>query len=196
MQEWEQQLAQQRVEESAKAAAFMEEQRAKVSRDSGRAYERFYNNLALFSGGTVALSVTFLGYLKTLSKPVVHVQILRGSWIALLSCLVFSLFYTLYMSHYKFFFLNRLYFEAMKRKYETTATEIPKINIVNFESENEMEEYVGKNRQAASEFEKKIAWHGGREKFYFGAWVWCGRSARIAFMVGLVLLFLFATANI
>ena len=26
--------------------------------------ERFYNGLALYSGGTIALSVTFMGYLK------------------------------------------------------------------------------------------------------------------------------------
>src|SRR5690348_3813530 len=36
------------------------------SRGNQRAYERFYNSLALFS------SVTYLGYLKTLSKPISH----------------------------------------------------------------------------------------------------------------------------
>ena len=65
-----------------------------LSQNAGQVtYERFYHNLALFSGGTIALSVTYLGYLKTLAKPVVHQSLLVESWGALFLCLLFSLIY-------------------------------------------------------------------------------------------------------
>ena len=53
--------------------------RDKESGENRLAYERFYNNLALFSGGTLALSVTFLGYLKTLHEPIIHQKWLEAS---------------------------------------------------------------------------------------------------------------------
>jgi hypothetical protein len=78
--------------------AAIEDQRAEVAGENRRAYEHFYNNLALFSGGMVALSVTFLGYLKTLSKPVAHPSGLVANWVALFTCLGFSLFWTFFYS--------------------------------------------------------------------------------------------------
>jgi len=73
------------LKRSADAAALVvavAEERAKGAERNRSANERFYNNLALFSGGTVALSITYLGYLKTLSKPVQHQRWLIASWIA------------------------------------------------------------------------------------------------------------------
>jgi hypothetical protein len=75
------------------AAARVEESRKIFEQESGenrRAYERFYNNLALFSGGTIALSVTYLGYLKSLTKPPTLPSWLVGSWGCLLFCLSLS----------------------------------------------------------------------------------------------------------
>jgi hypothetical protein len=38
-----------------------------------QSYEKFYNQLALLSGGSIALSVTYLGYLKTVTNhPLIH----------------------------------------------------------------------------------------------------------------------------
>src|SRR5713226_10622411 len=77
------------------------------SQEDRRAFEKFYNNLALFSGGTVALSITYLGYLKTLPKPLRHQRLLTASWIALFACLLFSLIYVLCNLYYSHHFRER-----------------------------------------------------------------------------------------
>jgi hypothetical protein len=92
--------------------------------DSTRASnERFYNGLALYSGGTIALSVTFMGYLKTLSRPPRHPHWLVTAWICLLLCAACSLFWTFVYGHYSFFFHEWQAAKAEKGKYETDAKE-------------------------------------------------------------------------
>jgi hypothetical protein len=53
-------FAMKHMEDAGKSVAAVVDARLKESEENRRAYERFYNNLALFSGGTVALSVTYL----------------------------------------------------------------------------------------------------------------------------------------
>ena len=60
-----QHFAQQRATRAAEYVAAASEAQQKTSEESKSTNERFYNSLALFSSGTVALSVTYLGYLKT-----------------------------------------------------------------------------------------------------------------------------------
>jgi hypothetical protein len=59
-----------------------------------KSYETFYNNLALFSGGTIALSVTYLGYLKSNGAAVAHLAILIARWACLLATVALGLFYS------------------------------------------------------------------------------------------------------
>ena len=73
-------LARKRINDAAQKVAATEEKLEEESVESRKAYERFYNQLALFSGGTIALSVTFLGYLKALPRPVVSRSVLIASW--------------------------------------------------------------------------------------------------------------------
>ncbi len=65
----EQHFAQQRTNRAAEAVTAVLDAQRKDGENTRAANERFYNGLALYSGGTIALSVTFMGYLKTLSKP-------------------------------------------------------------------------------------------------------------------------------
>jgi hypothetical protein len=149
-----------------------------------RAYERFYNNLALFSGGTVALSVTYLGYLKTLSTPVVHKGWLVGSWSAFFICMVCSLFWLLFITHYSHYYRDREYYEAVKKRYETDVAEIEHLNIVNLQTESERARFMGPRRKAIVENEQDAEWNKRREQFYLQLWVWAGRLARFSFLVG------------
>jgi hypothetical protein len=116
------------------AAARLEESRKIFEQESGenrRACERFYNNLALFSGGTVALSVTYLGYLKSLTKPPTHPMWLVGSWGCLLLCLALSLFCTLFNTHYAHFARLRQHVDNIKRKRIAEAEAISPLMPVN-----------------------------------------------------------------
>ena len=88
------QIAQKRIDEAAEQIKAVGELLREQENESRRAYESFYNNLALFSGGTVALSVTYLGYLKSLSSQPSGKYLLIGSWSFLFICLLTSLFWS------------------------------------------------------------------------------------------------------
>jgi hypothetical protein len=188
-------FAQQHIEDAAKFVATVATERFKGAEENARTYERFYNNLALFSGGTIALSVTFLGYLKTLSKPIVHQNWLVASWVALFVCLAFSLFRTLFVTHYGHYSRNREYGEALKKKYETEAEEIQHLDIVNLQTPAERNAYMEQRRKAASDMGQQADWNKRRENFYSHAWIWSGRMAHLGFVVGLLLLLSFAIKN-
>jgi hypothetical protein len=130
-----------RTSDAADVVTAISEARTREAETNRQANERFYNNLALFSGGTVALSVTYLGYLKTLSKPVQHQRWLMESWIALMVCVACSLFWSFFYGHYIHYVRGREYAEAAKKKYETDAKEIVNFNIVNLRTQAELDEY-------------------------------------------------------
>jgi hypothetical protein len=54
-------FALQKTTHAAETVTAIEEALAKQTSENQRAYERFYNSLALFSGGTVALKRDLLG---------------------------------------------------------------------------------------------------------------------------------------
>src|SRR2546428_14001396 len=124
-------LAEKHVRDAAARVAATEEILQEESAENRRAYERFYNSLALFSGGTVALSVTYLGYLKSLSKPPAHQTWLIGSWGCLLFCLAISLFCTFFNTHYMYYARFHELMENKKLKRETDANALDPLNPVN-----------------------------------------------------------------
>ena len=125
------------------------QKRLQDSEENQRGYERFYNNLALFSGGTVALSVTYLGYLKTLAAPVMHKGWLVGSWLALFTWSVCSLFFGFFLTHYGHFYRNREYCEAVKKRYETEIEEIRHLNVANLQAQSEIHEFMAPRSEMA-----------------------------------------------
>lgn len=76
-------FAEKRLEGAYKHLSAVQENLFTEGQQDRRAFEKFYNNLALFSGGTIGLSITYLGYLKTLGKPLRHQELLTICWIAL-----------------------------------------------------------------------------------------------------------------
>jgi len=188
-------FAAQRIKEAADRTAATRKILEEEAEQNKQAYERFYNNLALFSSGTLALSMTYLGYLKNTSKPVAHSALLIASWVALLVCLMLSLFRTLFYTHYRHFARLRQYTADLKRRKDALAEEVPNLNIVNITSIAEREEFVAELKDAAKTIEADSHWAQRRESFYSWTWIWAERAARIAFVSGLTLLVSFAIAN-
>ncbi len=188
-------LAQKHLEDASRAAAAAAEDISADQEANRQSYERFYNNLALFAGGTVALSVTYLGYLKTLPKPLVHQDILIASWASLLLCLATALFYTFFHTHYWFYASVRRYLESRKEQREVEARELNSLNVVNIRSEAERKSVELRLRKAVERYEGNARSASRRESAYFFIWKWSGRLARGTFLVGLGLLFFFAVAN-
>jgi hypothetical protein len=89
-----------KTNEAAELVNAISEARHKEAETNRQANERFYNNLALFSGGTVALSITYLGYLKTLPRPIQHPRWLMVSWVAMVTCAACSLLWSFFYGHY------------------------------------------------------------------------------------------------
>jgi hypothetical protein len=188
-------FAQQHIDRAVRTVAAIEDVRAKEVEENQRAYERFYQNLALFSGGTVALSVTYLGYLKTLSAPVVHKGWLIGSWSSFFVCLICSLFWLLFITHYSHYYRLREYCEAVAKQHETEIAELGHINAVNLQTAAERERFVTPRQDAIAKSKKNAEWNKRREQFYSRLWIWTGRLARCSFLVGFALLLAFAIKN-
>lgn len=156
-------FAQKHLEAAEKHLAAVEDNLFKEGQEDRRAFEKFYHNLALFSGGTIALSITYLGYLKTLGKPLHHQRLLTASWIALFVCLLFCFIYVLINLYYSHHYREREWAEARKKKFETEAEEVPHMGVVNVQTPQQIAEFQGPRRHAE---------HFGR----------CFRNAGVIFM--------------
>lgn len=189
-------FAEQHIDNAARSMSEVGKKLGQDAEENQRAYERFYNNLALFSGGTVALSVTYLGYLKTLSKPILHERLLLGSWGALFVSLACSLFWSFFMTHYGHYSRQREYCEVAKKRYETEVREVVNLNIENLRTPEQLAEYRNPRIEAAAKSEKNAKWNEVREKRYQRLWIWAGRLARAGFLLGLGFLLSFAIVNI
>ncbi len=182
--------------------AALEAQR-KDSEGTRASNERFYNGLALYSGGTIALSVTFMGYLKTLSKPPAHPHWLVTAWTCLLVCAACSLFWTFVYGQYSYFFHEWQAADAHKDKHETDAEEYATIvrgaRSVQTQapiSQKNIDDFQFNRLGAAAIYKKRAAKAKRRETFYLRLWTWLGRVARICFLVGLGFLLAFAVKNL
>ncbi len=188
-------IARQRIEDAKKHADTVHDRLQEEWAENRRSYDKFHNNLALFSGGTVALSVTYLGYLKASPDPVSYQWLLVASWVSLLLCLVSSLFQTVLHAHYLHYARLREYSGKRSSQREIEAEELPALKIANFRSAAEYEVYQEELKKLADSHREDSDWAGRREKFYNFADVWDSRFARFSFVVGLFFLFLFAVRN-
>lgn len=192
----EEHFALQRTNNAAEAVKVVGEARYKGQEVNRAANERFYNSLALFSSGTVALSVTYLGYLKNLSKPVQHPGWLMASWVSLMTCAACSLFWTFAYGYYAHYSLERQHAEALKEKHEIDAKEFGTLsrNAVNV-TPAQVDKFRNSRLEAAAWSEKNAKTTERLENRYMHLWRWLGRVAQIGFLLGLALLLAFAIKN-
>jgi Flp pilus assembly protein TadB len=189
-------IAKQRIDDATESVSRVAKKRLEESAENQRAYERFFNNLALLSGGTVALSVTYLGFLKTLPTPPLHQRWLIASWILLIVCLVCATFFSFFNTSHLHYGRSREYAQRLKEKNETLANEVPNVNVVGIGSKSELDAYIKELREAAALREKDVKWASRREKVFAFLFTACGITACVAFVLGLVLLLSFAVANV
>ena len=164
--------------------------------ENRRVYQSFYRNLAFFSGGTIALSVTYLGYLQSRPDPIWHTWSIIGSWGSMLSCSVSSLFSTFYNAHYAHYSRLREHREKLADQYETEAEEMKHVPVRGSSTRDELEEYLKELKVEASRVKDGISWARRREHLYEFLWIWVPRFAHVTFIGGLSLLFFFAVVNI
>lgn len=191
-----QHFAKQHVEAAEKHFLAVQEILFKEAAEDLRAFERFYNNLALFAGGTIALSITYLGYLKTAARTLRHQELLTVSWLALFACLLLSLAYVVEHLYYSHHAREREYEETKANKLETDAEDIPKMGIANISTPVEIAEFQKPRKEAAKAATQNAARHKKWEKRHRVVWTWAGRLAQIGFALGIGMLLSFAMLNI
>jgi hypothetical protein len=162
--------------------------------ENRKAYERFYTNLALFSSGTIALSITYLGYLKNIpNKSVLYPKILIASWSALMLCLFTSLFCTFFHTHYRHFSRLRDYLENLSEQKRIQTQELDNLIVVNPQDKQSAKERFA---QEAETHSKDKTWAKKREDIFTHLWIWSARTAQVTFPLGIALLMFFAIKNI
>ena len=185
-----------RVQDARELVAATDEKFEEELSEHRAAYERFYNNPAIFSGGAIALSVNYLGYLKSVSQPVLYQHLLVASWVCFLLCLLFALSYSFFYTHYVHYARLREFNQNRQKQCQTELEEMPKLNMVGASSPAERKAYADKLQLALQEYGESAKWARRKESLYSFLWRRGGLAARLAFLTGMVLLVSFAVANI
>ncbi len=158
--------------------------------------DKFYGSLALFSGGTIALSITYLGYLKaTPGRAILYPRVLIAAWICLLVCVVASLFSPLINSYYVHFARLQIYINTLVEQKETSVQEMDNLYITNLRTPEEKQQYKEQLNTEAEAKRKDRKWAKTRETISSRLWTAFGWVARLTFPVGLGLLMFFAAKN-
>lgn len=159
--------------------------------------DKFYGSLALFSGGTIALSITYLGYLKsTQGRAILYPRVLIAAWICLLVCAVTSIFCPLLNSYYAHFARLRIYVNSLVEQKETAIQEIDSLYFTNVSTPEEKQECKKRFTAEADTRRKDRKWAQTRETISSALWTGFGWAARLTFPIGLGLLMFFAAKNI
>jgi hypothetical protein len=189
-------IAKKRIEDAQNSKANVAKKRLEEADANRQSYEKFYNQLSLLSGGSIALSVTYLGYLKTVTTHPQQLKLLVASWVVMFLCLVSATFYSFFNTSYVHYARSREYAEAVKEVHETVADEVPNVRVVGVETKEQQDAYIKELRDAAAAREKDVMWNRRKERRHeilFGA---CGITARVSMVLGIALLLSFAVANV
>jgi hypothetical protein len=190
-------FAQQSVREAetrSKAALVKYDEESIRVRESS---DKFYGSLALFSGGTIALSITYLGYLKgsTPGRLVLYPRVLIAAWICLLVCATASLFCPLLNSYYAHFGRLRVYVNSLVQQNQTYVDEIDNMPVIDLTTPEEKQQYKERLRGKVEARTEDLKWAKKRESISSALWSVFGWVARLSFPVGLGMLTFFATKN-
>lgn len=189
-------IARKRIDDAQKARQEVAQTRQQEGAENRRTLENFYRNLALLSGGTIALSITYLGFLKTITNQPLHSGWLIASWSLLFLCLVCATYYTFFATSYAHYARSREYAQRLKEQHETLAEEVPNVPVIGIQTRAELDEYVKELHDAAAKVGEGIGWNKRKERTQEFLFRGCGIAARATFVLGIALLLLFAIANV
>jgi hypothetical protein len=177
-------------ERRAKLAQAVEEDNQALRKSS----ETLHNNIALISGGTITLSLTYLGSLQSSTVQISHLWLLLTSWVCLIITVPASLFVTFAYSYYHSFARLAHFEEAAQNQKLAEADAVAVVTVVGM-SEAEKPGEIQRLKDAAAMHEKQAKRGFKWANFYYGLWRTLGFGSRLLFVIGLALLMLFAMLN-
>jgi len=168
--------------------------------------ERFLvivDRIALFSVGTISLSVTFFGYLLSVNRLVLHVILfgiplyyyLYSSWILLLASSVSCLIYRLVDAQYLFYGAQHYMQKARKKSHEALSRIYESDYPIIFSQDTTREKEIATAKKNVEILENIIGRTSKKENFLFTFSQWCKFCVGLFFVGGLVFLVVFAVVS-
>jgi hypothetical protein len=162
----------------------------------------FFERLALLSGGSIALSLTFLGYLQSNAHSTVsYRETLYAAWGFLLLCLITALLRNIQHQDYHFFSAAYPYFQK-RADFVLHETSVVNDKTYLFLTPDNTPMDIGKRQTFAEELSTKAkrlnaeaARSRKRAKIALIIWRACEYTAQLSFLAGIVLLVIFAVLN-
>ncbi|HIE44251.1 MAG TPA: hypothetical protein EYP78_05605 [Candidatus Omnitrophica bacterium] len=185
-----------RIQKESKEATERANQILQESRQIG---DRFYQNLGFFSGATIVLSITFLGYLKSVPNfQIQWIPLLMVSWALLTISLVSSLYRGYFYSSYHHYRAMREFTAKWAETKKATKEYISKYpsQIANINTPEELTEFIGRMDKEAKVLSEGSKWHKLRENIFKVIWSKSEIIACLFFPIGLVCILVFAMRNL
>jgi hypothetical protein len=189
-------IARQNIEEATKSAQKVHQKVLEEVGENRLAIERMHNTITLIASGTLALSITYLGYLKAAGASPSCLWLLRVSWVALLVCIVASIFNTEFHTRYVHHARLREWAQKLQAQREASIAGLGTINVV--DETGQQWDHKDLRAQLEAErgnFESDVTYNKTREDIYSNCDVASAQASRITFVLGLLFLALFATTN-
>lgn len=190
------------LEESSKGAVAAAEKFAVIQSETVRERARFFERLAVLSGSSIALSLTFLGYVQSRPEAQLHhPRLIYTSWFFLLGCLVTALLRNLKHQDYIYYDGAASYLE---RRADHVSSEVSLIRdstqfILSSEgaimAEEERQDFAGKLGTKAEHLRKEARRSRRGASVAEITWRLCEYASEALFFVGILLLVIFAVMN-
>lgn len=187
-----------RLEETLERSGKQTEQANEMIAATRAITEKFYYQVALLSGGTAVLSVTFLGHLESLNEPIRLLPLLLTDW----AFLLLGLLGALYRNHH---WMRQTHFQAITEHLKSdreSAEEIRRVATedlsasMNLSTPDEPKEFQERQTNKIQKLRENEPWHTTRMKRATNLLQACEWAAHVGLIVGIVLLLIFAGANV
>ena len=189
-------IARQKIEEARQSTHRVREKVVDEISQNRLAIERMHNSITLIAGGTLALSLTYLGYLKNAGTAPTYTWFLKVSWGALLFCIVAAIFNYDFHTRYVHYARFREWAQKLVAEREASLAGIGFMNTVDEKGEPwDAQELKASLEADKAKFESDVTYNKIREELYSNCDVASGQAARIMFVLGLLFLALFAMMN-
>lgn len=191
-----------RLQELSKELTVASQEFRGVQSEVVRERSRFFERLAILSGSSIALSLTFLGYVQ--SRPKVglhHPRLIYTSWFFLLGCLFTALLRNLQHQDYFYYGGATSYLEkrADHVSFEKSLVEDKAQVFLTPEGammgEKERQQFAEELRTKAEHLGKEGQRSRRRARVAEITWRTCEYASEAFFFVGLLLLLIFALLN-
>lgn len=168
----------------------------KISKEVRLRLVNFWYNVAIFSGSSIVLSITFLGYLKSNPDNIIKQDwILVVAWFLLLICLIAALYRNYKHTAYMHYYALTDYCEKQKKVVGTQLNAI-KANPELIYNKLDLGQYIKTQSENLLTYEESVGINKSRKKSaqkYLKSLQFIGH---FGFILGLIALVIFAVINL